>query len=221
MRFQNTMTAIVGALALTAVAGALPTRASPEKPSGSTPAAKEDPKPAQDLKATIGKPAPDFELKDLDGKTVKLADYKGKVVVLEWFDPTCPACGWAYGEGGPLRTMPEELKKKGVVWLAMNSAGAEFGGSDVKKNQEFAKKNGMTSPVLLDPKGEVGRKYGAKTTPHMYVIDAKGVLAYMGGLDNAPYGKVEGDKRIVYVEDAVKAVLDGKKVETPETRSYG
>lgn len=221
MRFRNTMTAIVGALALTAVAGALPSSASFEKKVGGEPTAKEDPKPATEEKATIGKPAPAFELKDLDGKAVKLSDYKGKIVVLEWFDPTCPACAWAYGEGGPLRTLPAELEKKGVVWLAVNSAGAEFGGSDVKKNQEFQKKHGMKSPVLLDTKGEVGRKYGAKTTPHVYVIDAKGVLAYMGGVDNAPYGKVEGDKRIAYLEEAVTALIDGKKVATTETRSYG
>ena len=79
----------------------------------------------------------------------------------------------------------------------------------------------LKCPVLLDTKGEVGRKYGAKTTPHVYVIDAKGVLAYMGGLDNAPYGKVEGDKRIAYLEDAVAALIEGKKVGTAETRSSG
>jgi peroxiredoxin len=215
------LTAVVGALALTGVAVTMPTSASLEKPGGDKPPVKEDPKPVADEKAAIGKPAPAFELKDLDGKAVKLSDYKGKIVVLEWFDPTCPACGWAYGEEGPLRTLPEALKKKGVVWLAMNSAGADFGGSDVKKNQEFQKKHGMTSAVLLDTKGEVGRKYGAKTTPHMYVIDAKGVLAYTGALDNAPFGKIDGDKRIAYVEDAVASLSDGKPVATPETKSYG
>jgi peroxiredoxin len=103
----------------------------------------------------------------------------------------------------------------------VNSANPEAGGSDVKKNQEFLAKNKVKARVLLDPKGDVGRTYGAKTTPHVYVIDAKGVLAYMGALDNAPLGKADGDTRIDYVTEAVKALKENKKPAVTETKSYG
>jgi peroxiredoxin len=213
MQTLKTLTLGAAAFALAGLAIALPVVEEP-KP-------KEEPKPAEELKAEVGKAAPAFELKDLDGKTVKLADFKDKIVVLEWFDPTCPMCVWAYGENGPLRTLPAQLEKEGVIWLAVNSANPEAGGSDVKKNQEFLAKNKVKARVLLDPKGDVGRTYGAKTTPHVYVIDAKGVLAYMGALDNAPLGKADGDTRIDYVTEAVKALKENKKPAVTETKSYG
>ncbi len=218
MKQFRILLASIGAVALVGMASALP--ADQEKRGDKPPTPVEDPKP-EAPKAVIGKAAPDFELKSLDGKTVKLSDHKGKIVVLEWFDPTCPACNWAYGEKGPLATLPGRLKEQGVVWLAVNSAGADFKGSDQKKNEDFVEKYKMKSPILFDTKGEVGRTYGAKTTPHMYVIDAKGVLAYQGALDNAPMGKLDDEKHIAYVEEAVKALKEGKKIETTETRSYG
>lgn len=179
------------------------------------------PKVADGAKAELGKLAPDFALKDLDGKETTLAQHLGKYVVLEWFSPGCPACKQAYGEGGALRELPERLKKDGAVWLVMNSDGPKEKGADPKKNKEFADANGMKSPILFDPTGAVGKAYGAKTTPHCFVIDDKGVLIYAGALDNAPYGKVEGEKKIEYVADAIAQAKAGKKVETPETKSYG
>lgn len=198
----------------------------------------EDPKPAQEKKeekrtdevrsvekgdkAELGKLAPDFTLKDLDGKDVKLSDFKGKVVVLEWFSPTCPACKYAY-DGGPLKEQTARLKGEGVVWLAVNSEAPDRKGAKVETNKEFAEKYGMKSPVLFDPKGDVGMAYGAKTTPHCYVIDAKGVLVYRGALDNAPGGNPEPkDAKLVnYVDEAVKAAKENKAVATAETKSYG
>lgn len=179
------------------------------------------PKVADGAKAELGKLAPDFALKDLDGKETTLSQHLGKHVVLEWFSPGCPACKQAYGEGGALRELPGRLKKEGVVWLVMNSDGPNEKGADPKKNKDFAEANGMKSPILFDPTGAVGKAYGAKTTPHCFVVSDKGVLVYAGALDNAPYGKVEGEKKIEYVADAIAQTKAGKKVEVPETKSYG
>lgn len=179
------------------------------------------PKVADGAKAELGKLAPDFVLKDLDGKDATLAQHLGKYVVLEWFNPGCPACKQAYGEGGALRELPDRLKKDGVVWLVMNSEGPEEKGSELQRNKDFAKENGIKSPILFDPTGAVGKAYGAKTTPHCFVVSDKGVLIYAGALDNAPYGKVSGDKKIEYVADAIAQAKAGKKVEVAETKSYG
>jgi peroxiredoxin len=179
------------------------------------------PKVGDGAKAELGKLAPDFVLKDLDGKDATLAQHLGKYVVLEWFNPGCPACKQAYGEGGALRELPDRLKKDGVVWLVMNSEGPEEKGSELQRNKDFAKENGIKSPILFDPTGAVGKAYGAKTTPHCFVISDKGVLIYAGALDNAPYGKVSGDKKVEYVADAITQAKAGKKVEVAETKSYG
>ena len=173
-------------------------------------------------RAEIGKPAPPFELKDVDGKTVKLADAKGKIVVLEWFNAGCPYCVQAYSEKGALRKMPEELTAKGIVWYSMVSEKPENAGGKVETIKKFMEAKGIKAPMLLDPDGKVGRAYGAKTTPHMFVIDAKGVLVYQGALDNAPMGKVEGDgERVGYVDAALADLAAGKAVQKPETKAYG
>lgn len=198
-----------------------------KKPEAKPEAKKEEPKKEEakkDEKAAagpaIGAPAPDFTLKDLDGKTVKLSDYKGKIVVLEWFNPGCPFVQAAHGKDGPLHDM-SKMTSDGVVWLAINSsaAGQEGAGAEVNKKSRDEWK--ISAPVLLDEAGTVGRTYGAKSTPHMFVIDAKGMLAYRGALDNAPQGKVEGDKKINYVETAISELKTGKPVTTKETKSYG
>lgn len=181
---------------------------------------KEEEKPA--AKAEIGKPAPPFELKDVDGKTVKLADSKGKTVVLEWFCPTCPFCVQAYGEKGALKKLPEELEAKGIVWLSIVSEKPDNKGGKVETIKKFMEANGLKSPMLLDPDGKVGKAYGAKTTPHMFVIDGKGVLVYQGALDNAAFGKVDGDGvRVGYVEDALADLAAEKKLRKAETKPWG
>lgn len=170
----------------------------------------------------IGKAAPDFSLTDLDGKTVKLADFKGKLVVLEWFSPKCPMCVWAYGEGGPLREWPEKLKKDGIVWLAVNSEDPDNTAAKIEVNKKFLEENKAKVTVLLDPSGATGKAYGAKTTPHMMVIDEKGVLRYRGALDNAPAGKLkDGETKVNYVQQALDELKGGKAVSKPETKSYG
>ncbi len=171
--------------------------------------------------AEIGKAAPDFTLTDLSGKTHKLSDYRGKTVVLEWFNPGCPYCVYAYAEG-PLVEQPNRMKSEGVVWLAVNSQNEGHPGSKADKNMAFVEKHGMKSPILMDPAGTVGRAYGAKTTPHCFVIDAKGLLVYGGGLDNAPAGKVDGDAKMVnYVDAAIADVKASRPVATSSSRAYG
>ncbi len=169
----------------------------------------------------IGAPAPDFTLEGIDGKTVKLSDYKGKTVVLEWFNPGCPFVKFAHGKG-PLKELGNKASSSGIVWLAINSSGPGKEGNGKQMNVQVAKEFGMTYPVLLDESGSVGRSYDARTTPHMFVIDAKGNLVYKGGLDNAPFGEVaEGGKVTPYVEDALEALAAGKPVTPSETKSYG
>ena len=189
---------------------------------------KEEPKKEEVKKddkaprAELGKPAPPFELKDVDGKTVKLADSKGKIVVLEWFSPGCPFCIQAYGEKGALKKLPEELTAKGIVWLSVVSENPANKGGKVEAIKKFMETNGLKAPMLLDPDGKVGKAYGAKCTPHMFVIDDKGVLVYQGALDNAPFGQVENDgERVGYVEAAVADLAAGKKVQKPDTKPYG
>ncbi|MFO7567370.1 MAG: redoxin domain-containing protein [Enhygromyxa sp.] len=138
----------------------------------------------------VGEPAPGFSLPDLDGETVSLADFAGKTVVLEWFNPDCPFVKFAHGEG-PLASMATEQRKAGVVWLAINSGAPGKQGTGVERNREAASEWTMEHPLLLDEDGKVGHAYGATTTPHMFVIDGEGKLVYAGGLDNAPLGRVD------------------------------
>jgi peroxiredoxin len=180
------------------------------------PATTQAPAPA----AAVGKTAPAFELTDTDGKTVKLESYRGKVVVLEWFNPGCPFVKYGHGEG-PLKDMAARWTKKGVVWLAINSGAAGKQGHGRDANAMAKKEWKMTHAVLLDETGAVGRAYGAKTTPHMFVIDRKGVLVYAGGLDNAPLGRVEGAKKESFVDQVLSAVLGGKKPPVSESKPYG
>ncbi|HEV8113614.1 MAG TPA: redoxin domain-containing protein [Planctomycetota bacterium] len=183
-----------------------------------------DPKPADvkptEAKLEIGKAAPAFELKDLDGKAVKLADYKGKIVVLEWFNPECPFVVRQHSEG-PLKDAAAKATKDGVVWLAINSSGPGKEGNGVEKNKKAVADWKMAYPVLVDEDGTVGMAYGSKNTPTMYIIDAKGMLAYHGAIDNAADGKPEGGTLVNYVESALAEMKAGKAVSKAETKPYG
>ncbi len=173
--------------------------------------------------AEVGKAAPDFTLNDLDGKAVSLSSFKGKTVVLEWFNPECPFVKASHNKGS-LKTYAEGAAAKGVVWLAVNSAADGKQGAGVETNRQGVSAFSLKHPVLLDPKGEIGRKYGATNTPHMYVIGPDGTLVYAGAIDNSPDGEGEsptGDKLINYVDEALKALSEGKPVSTPRTKAYG
>lgn len=171
----------------------------------------------------IGKPAPQFTAVDSNGKTVSLADLKGRPVVLEWTNNGCPYVVKWY-RSGAMQELQRDAAKMGAVWLTVaGSAPGEQGHVDAAAaNQDTASRNAAPAHVLLDPKGEIGRKYGAQVTPHMYVIAADGTLAYMGGADSIPSTRVEDlAKAEPYARKAIEAVAAGKPVEKPVTRAYG
>ena len=169
----------------------------------------------------IGEKAPDFKLSSLDNKEVSLADFKGKTVVLEWFNPGCPFVKGVHKDGEMKKTANYWMDKD-VVWLAINSGKAGKQGTGLEKNTNAKKDWGLNYPILIDEKGTVGKAYGAKTTPQMFVIDTKGTLVYKGAYDNDKKGKKRGEEgHEVYVSDALKETLAGKKVSTSETKPYG
>lgn len=188
-----------------------------------TPAAGSSQPSSRPLSTKVGRPAPPFELPDLDGKKVRLSDFKGKVVVLEWFNPECPFVRAAHTKGS-LVDAAARLQRDGVVYLSINSAGRGKQGYGVAANRRGVSQFKMEHAVLLDEGGSVGREYGAVNTPHSFVIDAKGILVYRGAVDNSPDGEgesPEGGKLVRYMEEAARATLSGKPVAVPETKAYG
>jgi peroxiredoxin len=166
------------------------------------------PATADEPKAELGKKAPDFTLPDTAGKDVSLHDYEGKIVVLEWINQQCPISAGKHDDR-TMQKLAESYGEKGVVWLAIDSSHY----CDRAKNAEYAEKKGIKYPILQDPEGTVGREYGARTTPHMYVIDKQGILVYAGAIDD------KHDKN--YVAVALDDVLAGREVGTPKTQPYG
>jgi peroxiredoxin len=172
---------------------------------------------AQDKGVSVGQAAPSFSLEDHEGKTHSLADYQGKVVVLEWFNEGCPYVVKHYKEGH-MNKLADQYKSQDVVWLAVNSTK----GKDNDHNKKTADKWNMERPILNDSDGKVGKAYGATNTPHMYVIDKEGRIAYMGAIDDnddSNTASIAGSKN--YVSAALDAVLKGESVATPQTKAYG
>ncbi len=164
------------------------------------------------ITAEVGKPAPAFELKDQHGTTHKLSDYEGKIVVLEWFNESCPFCLGAWG-GGLLPKLLDDLDtiETDVVYLAVNSTANRPEQEVLKGGKEFLKELKVNIPMLMDYSGEVGHLYGAKTTPHMFVIDTEGVLVYQGALSDDKRFK-KGKKAKTHVLRAVNQIVAGKEV---------
>lgn len=173
--------------------------------------------------AQIGAQAPDFALADVDGKVVKLQDFRGKTVVLEWFNPDCPFVRNSHGKGS-LKGLAERHAKDGVVWLAINSNRPGSQGAGLERNRRARADYRLSHPLLLDETGATGKAYGATNTPHLFVIDPKGVLVYAGAIDNAPDGAGEyprGGRLVNHVDEALAALKAGKPVTTPKTKAYG
>lgn len=173
--------------------------------------------------ATVGKAAPDFTLPDASGKSRKLSDWKGKFVVLEWFNHGCPFVKKHY-ESGNMQKLQKEYTKKGVVWLAINSSakGKQGNASGPDHKKKFKELKSAPSAVLLDEDGKVGHLYGAKTTPHMFVIDSKGVLVYAGAIDDKPSPDQNEIKEATnYVKAALDAAMSGKQITMAATKAYG
>jgi hypothetical protein len=177
--------------------------------------------PASGQQATNG-PAGNFRLTDMTGKAVQLSDYKGRTVVLEWNNPECPFVKKHYA--GNMQKTQAAAKRDGVVWLTINS-GAPGKQGHLTPEAARAYVSGVKAQpaaYLLDPQGRVGKGYAAKTTPHMYVIDGKGVLRYQGGIDDKP---TPDPADVATARNHVLAALSelkaGKPVSVPETRPYG
>ncbi|HVT14814.1 MAG TPA: thioredoxin family protein [Thermoanaerobaculia bacterium] len=167
----------------------------------------------------VGDTATPFQLKGVDGKTYSLSDYKGKVVVLEWINPRCPFSDRHARE----RTMTELAKQHGdVTWLAINSSNpksSEF--TPPAEHVAWNKKNGIEYPVLYDESGAVGHAYGARTTPHMFIIDPQGRIAYNGAIDDDPPGRKAKPERVNYVGHGLDAEKTGGKPDPASTKPYG
>jgi peroxiredoxin len=173
--------------------------------------------------AVVGQPAPAFTATDSNGRSVSLADFKGKPVVLEWTNPDCPFVQ-KYYSGGDMQKLQADARKQGAVWLTVNSgAPGKQGHLDGKAANAKMRSQGFQSTAyLLDADGAIGRAYGARTTPHMFVIAPDGTLAYAGGIDSiasanpADIAKAEPLARL-----AITQVAAGKPVATPTSRPYG
>jgi peroxiredoxin len=171
----------------------------------------------------VGQPAPDFSAVDSAGKTRRLSDFRGKTVVLEWTNADCPFTAKHYASGN-MQSLQTLAQQRGVVWLSViSSAPGKQGYVDgAGANELTRKRNAAPTAVLLDPSGDLGRLYHAKTTPHMFVVDAQGELRYMGGIDSIATADVADIRSAEpYLKEAMLAVADDKPVAHPVTRPYG
>ncbi len=177
---------------------------------------------AQLSAAEIGQPAPDFTGMDINGKTIKLSDYKGKIVVLEAYNLDCPFCANHFRTGA-MQALQGDLTGKGVVWLLVNSVGPSHPShrSPEAARKEWAAEKIRATAWIDDSSGKIGRLYGMKTTPHMFVIAKDGTLAYQGAIDDQPSPDHDPKAAHNYVRDAVGSLLDGKPVTVTQTKSYG
>ena len=161
--------------------------------------------------------APDFTLTDHNGKEVQLSKLRGHVVVLEWFNYDCPFVKAHYNETRhTMRDLAAKYADKNVVWLIINSTHY----TTVEANKTWAEQHQLKQPILLDTDGKVGKLYGAKTTPHLFIVDAAGQIVYQGAIDNAPLGK-KPEKYINYVDQALSELTAAKTVTTQKTKPYG
>lgn len=171
----------------------------------------------------IGAPAPDFAAPDQDGRMHRLADYRGKVVVLEWTNHDCPFVRKHY-ESANMQRLQREAASRGIVWLSVASSpeGAQGHVTPAQAKALTAQREAAPAAVLLDPRSRIARAYAATTTPHMYVIDGQGVLRYMGGIDSIASSRIEDvPKAQPLAREAMLAVADGRPVAQPVTRNYG
>jgi peroxiredoxin len=173
----------------------------------------------------IGKAAPDFKLTGDDGKAHRLADYKGKTVVLEWVNEGCPFVKKHYTDSKNMQGLQKKYTAKGVVWLSIASSaeGREGHWAGPAEAAGFRKAKGSAATaILLDPEGSVGQAYGAKTTPHMYIVGKDGKLAYQGAIDSIASASAKDiPKATNWVAQALDELAAGKEVSVPQTRSYG
>jgi peroxiredoxin len=173
--------------------------------------------------AKVGEAAPDFTARASNGKTIHLSDYRGKYVVLEWHNNGCPYVGKQY-KSGNMQRLQKQWTGRGVVWFTIISSALGKQGyvTASEENDYLSKMQAAPTAAILDPTGEVGHLYDAKTSPHMFVINPQGIVIYNGAIDNKPttdLSDVPGATN--YVSLALEQAMAGKQVETPTTRPYG
>jgi AhpC/TSA family len=166
--------------------------------------------------ALIGAAAPAFTLTDSNGRTLSLAEFKGKTVVLEWTSHECPYVGKHY-RGNNMQALQKKWTGQGVAWLSVISSAPGQPGyvSPQQANKLTADRGAAPTAVVFDPTGKVGHAYGARTTPHMYVIDGEGALVYKGGIDDQPTARLQ------FVDQALSEISQGKPVSVTSSRAYG
>lgn len=162
--------------------------------------------------------APDFEMTTFDGRKERLADYKGQIVVLEWLNPECPYSKFHYETAKTMLDTAKKYRGKGVVWMAVNSTFK----TTPEINRDFSLKYKLPYPILDDRSGDLARKYGARTTPQIFILDKEGHIAYEGAIDNA---RIENRQpsagKLNYVDQALAELTANRKISTPNTVPYG
>ncbi|MDH4258281.1 MAG: thioredoxin family protein [Candidatus Aminicenantes bacterium] len=177
----------------------------------------------QAAETSVGETAPDFTLPDSNGKAHSLSGYKGKIVVLEWLNHGCPFVQKHYNSGN-MQKLQKIYTDKGIIWFSVISSAPGKQGYMTPEEATEAVKQKKASPtgVLLDPEGTVGKLYGAKTTPHMFIINSDGVLVYNGGIDDIRSANpADIDKAKNYVQMALDELLAGKEVTVKTSQPYG
>jgi len=178
--------------------------------------------PATVQAATVGQAAPDFTLLDTAGQPVKLSQFKGKPVVLEWNNPGCPFVKKHYQ--GNMQTLQKEVVAQGGVWLAINSTRDDSGDylAPAQLGRWMTEQKASPTATLMDEDGKVGQAYAARVTPHMYIVNAQGMLVYAGGIDSIASARVEDiPKATNYVRQAMAEIQAGKPVSVANSRAYG
>jgi AhpC/TSA family len=173
--------------------------------------------------AVVGQKAPDFTLKDTSGKSVSLADFKGKTVVLEWVNPGCPYVRKHYN-GGNMQSTQKDATGKGVVWLAINSTETGHGDylAPAALQSWMGEQKAAATHTLMDESGKAGQAYAARTTPHMYIVNPQGNLVYAGGIDSIASARSEDIKLATnYIKQSLGETLAGKPISNAQTRPYG
>jgi peroxiredoxin len=171
----------------------------------------------------VGQPAPDFTGTDSNGKTVRLTDLRGKIVVLEWSNHECPYVRKHYGSGN-MQALQKDATAQGIVWLTVLSSapGTQGNVTPSQANELTVKRSAAPSAVIIDSSSTIARAYAARTTPHMFVIDKAGILRYMGGIDDKPTTDLADVKTARnYVRLALTAMNSGTPVAESVTRPYG
>ncbi len=178
--------------------------------------------PATAQAATVGQAAPDFTLMDTAGKPVKLSQFKGKPVVLEWNNPGCPFVKKHYQ--GNMQALQKEVADQGGVWLAINSTRDDSGDymTPAQLGRWMTEQKASPTATLMDEDGKIGQAYAARVTPHMYIVNAQGVLVYAGGIDSIASARVDDiPKATNYVRQAMVEIKAGKPVSVANSRAYG